>query len=56
MPPAERDALEAWLMAAPPRCAAFFAVTVTAGHVVALSGAFGIIVARRASQSQLDED
>lgn len=48
MPPAERDALEAWLIVAPPRCAEFFAITVTAGHVVGLSGAFGIIVARRA--------
>jgi len=47
MPQAERDALESWLMAAPPRCAAFFAIDLAAGHVVALSGAFGIIVARR---------
>jgi ubiquinone/menaquinone biosynthesis C-methylase UbiE len=51
MPPAERVALDAWLMAAPPRCAAFFAINVTDGHVVALSGAFGIIVAQRAGHS-----
>jgi ubiquinone/menaquinone biosynthesis C-methylase UbiE len=48
LPPTERDALEAWLIAAPPHCAAFFAIDVTAGRVVSLSGAFGIIVARRA--------
>jgi SAM-dependent methyltransferase len=47
MPDAERDALEAWLLAAPPRCAAFFAIAVEDGHVRSLCGAFAIIVARR---------
>ena len=52
MPPAERDALEAWLMAAPPRCAAFFEIVVADGHVAALSGTFGIIVARRGERNR----
>jgi ubiquinone/menaquinone biosynthesis C-methylase UbiE len=47
MPDAERDALEAWLLAAPPRCAEFFEIAVEDGHVRSLSGTFAIIVARR---------
>ncbi len=47
MPAAERAALEAWLIAAPPRCAEFFQIVVEGGHVRSLSGTFAIIVARR---------
>ncbi len=47
MPDAERDALEAWLLAAPPRCAEFFEIAVEDGHVRSLCGAFAVIVARR---------
>ena len=47
MPPAERDALERWLLAAPPRCAEFFRLTAVAGRVVSLEATFGAIGARR---------
>jgi len=47
MPAAERAALESWLLAAPPRCAEFFQVTVADGHVQSLTGRYGIIVARK---------
>jgi SAM-dependent methyltransferase len=47
MPPAERDALEAWLIAAPPRCAEFFQIVVERGHVKSLTGRYGIIAARK---------
>jgi SAM-dependent methyltransferase len=47
MPEAERAALEAWLLAAPPRCAAFFEVVVEDERVKSLSGMYGIVVARR---------
>jgi len=47
MPAAERDALEAWLIAAPPRCAEFFQITVEDGHVQSLTGRYGMIVARK---------
>lgn len=47
MPPEERDALEAWLLAAPPRCAEFFEVVAEDGRITALSATFAIIVARR---------
>lgn len=47
MPDAERDALDAWLLAAPPRCAEFFEIAVEDGRVRSLCGAFAIIVARR---------
>ena len=47
MPDAERDALERWLMAAPPRCAEFFGIVVEEGRVRALHSTFAIIVARR---------
>ena len=48
MPAAERDALEAWLLAAPPRCAEFFQIVVADGRVQSLTGRYGIIVARKA--------
>lgn len=51
MPEAERDALEKWLLAAPPRCAEFFEITVeeNAGRseVRSICASFGILVARR---------
>ncbi len=47
MPAAERDALEAWLIAAPPRCAEFFQIAIEDGHVKSLTGRYGIIVARK---------
>ena len=47
MPANERDALEAWLIAAPPRCAEFFQIVVADGRVQSLSGRYGIIVARK---------
>jgi SAM-dependent methyltransferase len=43
----ERDALEAWLLAAPARCREFFDVVVADGRVRSLCGTYGIIVARR---------
>jgi ubiquinone/menaquinone biosynthesis C-methylase UbiE len=45
MPEAERAALEAWLLAAPPRCAEAFQIVVADGRVQSLSGTYGIIVA-----------
>jgi ubiquinone/menaquinone biosynthesis C-methylase UbiE len=47
MPAAERDALEDWLLAAPPRCAEFFQIVVEDGRVQSLTGRYGIIVARK---------
>ena len=47
MPAAERDALEAWLLAAPPRCAEFFQIEVKDGYVQSLTGRYGIILARK---------
>ena len=47
MPPAERDALERWLRAAPARCREFFAVTVEDGRVAWLEATFGAIAGRR---------
>ena len=47
MPPAERDALERWLLAAAPRFREFFAIAEEDGHVRSLAGYFGIVVARR---------
>ncbi len=49
MPDAEREALEAWLLAAPPRCAEFYQIVVEDGRVIALGAYFAIIAARRAS-------
>jgi SAM-dependent methyltransferase len=48
MPAAERDALERWLLDAPPRCREFFRITEQDGHILSLQGTFGIIVARKA--------
>ena len=47
MSAAERDALEAWLIAAPPRCAEFFQIVIEEGHVQSLTGRYSIIVARK---------
>ena len=47
MPAAERDALEAWLLAAPPRCAEFFQIVAEDGHVQSLFTRYSIIVARK---------
>jgi len=47
MAPAERDALERWLRAAPPRCREFFAVTVEDDRVAWLEATFGAIACRR---------
>jgi ubiquinone/menaquinone biosynthesis C-methylase UbiE len=47
MPTAERDALEAWLIAAPRRCAEFFQIAIEDGHVQSLTGWYSIIVARK---------
>ena len=49
MAPEERDALERGLLAAPPRCAEFFRITVEAGRVVSLEATFGVIAARRSA-------
>ena len=46
MPEAERDALEAWLLTAPPRCAAFFNIVVEDGRVRSLGRTYSIIVAQ----------
>jgi ubiquinone/menaquinone biosynthesis C-methylase UbiE len=48
MPPAERDALQRWLLDAPPRCAEAFAITVADRRVQSLISLATIIVARRA--------
>ncbi len=47
MPLAERDALERWLLAAPPRCREFFAVTIEDGRVAWLEATFGAIAGRQ---------
>ncbi|HZV79371.1 MAG TPA: methyltransferase domain-containing protein [Candidatus Binatus sp.] len=47
MPADERGALERWLLAAPPRCAEYFAIERDGDHVRSLRADFGIIVARK---------
>ncbi|GAB4209296.1 MAG: class I SAM-dependent methyltransferase [Roseiflexaceae bacterium] len=47
MPAQERDALEAWLLAAPEHCRSFFGVTIADGRVQSLCGTFTLIAARR---------
>ncbi|MEO7908558.1 MAG: methyltransferase domain-containing protein [Roseiflexaceae bacterium] len=47
MPATERDALEAWLIAARPRCAEFFQIVIADGRVQSLTGRYGMIVARK---------
>lgn len=47
LPAVERDALEEWLIAAPPRCAEFFQIVVMDGRVQSLTGRYGMIVARK---------
>jgi SAM-dependent methyltransferase len=47
MPEPERAALEAWLLAAPPRCAEYFEIAVADGRVQSLAGKYAIIAARR---------
>ena len=49
MPQEERDALERWLLEAPPHCAEFFRVTVEQGRVVSLEATFGMVAASRCS-------
>jgi SAM-dependent methyltransferase len=47
MPGGERDALEAWLLAAPQRFKDFFEVVVEDGRLVSLTGLYAILVVRR---------
>jgi SAM-dependent methyltransferase len=47
MPDAERDALEAWLLAASPRCAEFYQIVVEDGRVISIGAYYTIIAARR---------
>jgi SAM-dependent methyltransferase len=47
LPAAEQAALEAWLLAAPPRCAAAFEIAVEDGRVRSIAGKFAIIAARK---------
>jgi len=47
MPDAEREALERWLLAAPPRCAEFFRIERDDGRIRSLRACFSIIVSRR---------
>lgn len=47
MADAERDALERWLLAAPPRCAKFFRIERENDRVRSLRACFSIIVSRR---------
>jgi len=47
LPEAERAALEAWLVAAPPRCAEAFEIAVEDGRVRSIAGKFAIIAARK---------
>jgi hypothetical protein len=51
MPAAERDALEAWLLAAPPRCAEFFQIVAEDGHIQSLFTRYSIIVARKGAST-----
>jgi ubiquinone/menaquinone biosynthesis C-methylase UbiE len=46
----ERDALERWLLAAPPRCAEFFRVAFDKDSVVSLEATFGVIAASTLSR------
>lgn len=43
MPEIERDALERWLLSAPPRCRDYFRLESVNGHVASICGAFAII-------------
>lgn len=54
MPPAERDELEHWLLAAEPRLREHFAIVEQAGHVVSLQGRFGIIVAQKPERNPVE--
>jgi hypothetical protein len=45
MPAAERDALEAWLLAAPERCRDFFAIQSSGERIISLQSTFGILLA-----------
>ncbi|MBV8170828.1 MAG: methyltransferase domain-containing protein [Candidatus Eremiobacteraeota bacterium] len=47
MPADQRDELERWLLAAPARCAEYFAIRRDGDHVRSLRADFGIIVARK---------
>jgi SAM-dependent methyltransferase len=47
MPPAERDALEQWLLAAEPHFREHFQVVERDGRLISLCGTFGLIVARK---------
>jgi hypothetical protein len=47
MPAAEQAALEAWLLAAPQRCAEVFEIVVENGRVHSIAGKFAIIAARK---------
>lgn len=47
MVPDEREELQAWLLAAPPRCAEFFEIKVERGRVLSLQATFGIVAARK---------
>jgi SAM-dependent methyltransferase len=47
MAPNDRDELQAWLLAAPPRCAEFFEIRVERGQVLSLRATFGIVAATR---------
>ena len=51
MPATERDALEAWLIAAPPRCAEFFQIVAEDGRVQWLTARYSIIVARKGAST-----
>jgi SAM-dependent methyltransferase len=50
MPAQERDALERWLIAAPPRCAEFFRIEAADGRVRSLRACFAIIAAHKPLQ------
>ncbi len=47
MPVDQRDALESWLLAAPPRCAEFYRIEADGGRVRSLRACFAIIAARK---------
>jgi SAM-dependent methyltransferase len=47
MPAAEQAALEAWLLAAPQRCAEVFEIVVENGRVHSIAGKFAIIATRK---------
>jgi len=56
MPEEERDALERWLLAAPPELKEYFRIVEEGGRVASLQSVFAILVARRLYGPMFDTD